>query len=291
MSLAPTPDATLSTTEAEHLADCETIIAAGLASFVEVGEALADVRDRRLYRQTHGTFEDYCSERWGLSRTRSYELISSAAVVGGLSAIADTAPANEAQARPLAPLRDDPEALASAWKSANEAAEAKGKPVTAADVTAAVKAQQDPDSTPQKQDMNTTKRKSSPEDDVLKKLSRAAVAARVEKAKEMAAQGYTSRQIATAVGVTIEGFPEFRKRHGIDVPADAVVGKTRHIDPNRVVEETVASLEGLAMGVGLIDDPRIAGLNPDLIEGWATSLRASLTVLTQFSKQLKEMTQ
>lgn len=45
---------------------------------------------------------------------------------------------NERQARELAPLRDDPEALASAWQAANEAAAAKGKPVTAADVAAAV---------------------------------------------------------------------------------------------------------------------------------------------------------
>lgn len=148
MSLAPAPDAALSTTEAEHLADCETIIAAGLASFVEVGEALADVRDSRLYRQTHGTFEDYCSDRWGLSHRHVNRMVEASQVVGALGPIGPV-PTNEAQARPLAPLRDDPDALASAWQAANEAAEAKGKPVTAADVAAAVKAQQpEPEPTP-----------------------------------------------------------------------------------------------------------------------------------------------
>jgi hypothetical protein len=140
--------------------------------------------------------------------------------------------------------------------------------------------------------MDAIKAKRKPtEEDVLKKLSRAAVAARVEKAKQMAAEGYTSRQIADAIEVTPGSFPEFRKRHGVDVPADAIVGKTRLLDADRMVAETVHTLEGAAMTVGLIGDPREAGLNPARIEDWATSLRSSLTVLTQFSKQLKETAQ
>ncbi len=135
-----------------------------------------------------------------------------------------------------------------------------------------------------------SKRKPPNEGDVLKRLSRAATDARVDKAKAMAAEGYTSRQIADAIE-GIEDFTGFKKRHGIDVPADAVVGKTRHHDADRMVAETVHTLEGAAMTVGLIGDPRTAGVNPDLIEDWATSLRASLTVLTQFSKQLKEIAQ
>lgn len=150
---------------------------------------------------------------------------------------------------------------------------------------------QNPPSRRKVMDAIKAKRKPPSEEDVLKKLSRAAVTARVEKAKAMAAQGYTSRQIAGAIDMPIESFPGFKKRHGVVVPADAVVGKTRHIDPNRVSEETVATLEGLAMGVGLIGDARTAGLDPDQIEAWATSLHASLTTLTKFSKQLKEMTQ
>jgi len=40
----------------------------GIQRFVEAGEALLAVRDRRLYRESHRTFEDYCRERWGLER-------------------------------------------------------------------------------------------------------------------------------------------------------------------------------------------------------------------------------
>ena len=29
---------------------------------------LVGLRDARLYRATHGTFEEYCAEKWKLSR-------------------------------------------------------------------------------------------------------------------------------------------------------------------------------------------------------------------------------
>lgn len=135
-----------------------------------------------------------------------------------------------------------------------------------------------------------SKRKAT-EDDVLKKLSRAAVEARVAKATEMAGAGYTSRQIAEAIGVDLAGFTGFKKRHGVVVPADATVGRTHRHDSDRMVSESVATLEGVAMTLDLVGHPADAGLAPEQIAGWATSLSASLTALTRFNKQLKEMTQ
>lgn len=84
------------------LADHEAVIERGLATFVEVGEALAAIRDQRLYRDTHGTFEDYCRDRWGFNRKRAAQMIEAAEVV---STMVDTdlpAPQNERQARALA---------------------------------------------------------------------------------------------------------------------------------------------------------------------------------------------
>jgi len=135
-----------------------------------------------------------------------------------------------------------------------------------------------------------SKRKTT-EDDMLKKLSRAAVEVRVAKANEMAAAGYTSRQIADAIDVGQASFTEFKKRHGVVVPADAIVGKTHRHDSDRMVSESVATLEGVAMTLDLVGHPADAGLDPEQIAGWATSLSASLTALTRFNKQLKEMTQ
>lgn len=117
--------------------------------------------------------------------------------------------------------------------------------------------------------------------------SREAVDARVSKAREMAAEGYTSRQIAKEIGISAESIAEFRKRHGIEVPADAVIGKTRAHDSNRILSETVTSLEGLVLGLDLVE---LADLDREQVDGWATSLSNSLRSLNRLAKQLKEMT-
>lgn len=114
--------------ERTMLAQCERVIERGLATFIEVGEALLTVRDARLYRVSYPTFEDYCRERWELSRPRAYQLIDAAGTVHALSTNVDTPPpANEAQARELAPLaKESPEQAAEAWTEAYN--ESDGKP-------------------------------------------------------------------------------------------------------------------------------------------------------------------
>jgi hypothetical protein len=79
------------------------------SEFYDQGKALEAIRGRRLYRQTHGTFERYCSDKWDLSRGTAYQLIAAARVVDNVrdSTPERTVPANEAQARPLTRLADD----------------------------------------------------------------------------------------------------------------------------------------------------------------------------------------
>jgi hypothetical protein len=133
----------LSAGEQLDLTAAETIIEEGLAQFIEVGQALAEIRDRRLYRATHRTFEEYAHERWLLRRTRAYQLIDAAVVDTALSTIVDTPrPANEAQARELAPLKNDPGALTEVW---GEIVEAHGNGITASKVREAVAQKVEPD--------------------------------------------------------------------------------------------------------------------------------------------------
>jgi hypothetical protein len=94
------------------LEELEAIIAKGINSFVDTGNALREIRDRgtdgsRLYH-TLGfkTFEDYCQKRWGWSRFRSYQLIGAAEVADNLLTIVNK-PVNEAQSRELARLPPD----------------------------------------------------------------------------------------------------------------------------------------------------------------------------------------
>lgn len=103
------------------LADCERVIERGLETFLEVGEALLEIRDRRLYRETHETFEAYSRERWGLTRKRAYDLAAAAEVAAELSPTGDTpVPSSERVARELAPLRGEPEQMRGAWQGAVE---------------------------------------------------------------------------------------------------------------------------------------------------------------------------
>jgi len=97
----------------------EAVIERGLKTFVEVGSALMDIRDARLYRNGYATFEDYCQQRWNMSRPRAYQLIEASETVKGLSTNVDTpTPTTESQARELSGL--EPETAAEVMKTAHD---------------------------------------------------------------------------------------------------------------------------------------------------------------------------
>lgn len=115
--------------EKRHLGALEKRIAAGLQTFREVGSALLEIRDSRLYRDTHASFEAYCQERWSINRTVAYRFMDSAKVVQVLGDPPDLK--NEAQARELITLLDEPEKAKKVWKAVEERSETTHKPVTA----------------------------------------------------------------------------------------------------------------------------------------------------------------
>jgi hypothetical protein len=125
----------LSPEETTRLNTLEGTIRAGEKAFIRVGEALAEIRDSRLYRSTHTTFADYFRDRWDMCRSRAYQLIEGAATAKHLSTIVDTPPpTSESQLRPLARLLPDQKGEA----YANACEVAGGAPPTAKQVKAAV---------------------------------------------------------------------------------------------------------------------------------------------------------
>ncbi|MBD2200187.1 MULTISPECIES: hypothetical protein [Calothrix] len=106
-------------------------------AFFEAGKALAELRDRRLYRSTHRTFEEYCRDRFGHSRQQSNYLIAAAGVYENLTTIGcqnvanedlttngcQILPTNERQIRPLTKL--EPQQQQEVWQQAVQ--EAGGK--------------------------------------------------------------------------------------------------------------------------------------------------------------------
>ena len=99
----------LTTGEAKALTGCESIIERHAEAFVEVGKALVTIRDRRLYRATHATFEGYCQERWDMGRREANRTISAAKVKQLVGAI--TPIPNVGVARELEGLLDQPKVL------------------------------------------------------------------------------------------------------------------------------------------------------------------------------------
>lgn len=85
-------------------------------AFYEAGSSLRELRDRRLYRSTHKTFEQYCRERFGFERRHPYRLIEAANVIDNLCPIrtqevpsirTQILPTKLEQVRPLTSLEPD----------------------------------------------------------------------------------------------------------------------------------------------------------------------------------------
>jgi hypothetical protein len=74
----------LTTIDVTNLERCEH---KGRVTFVDVGLALTEIRDKKLYRRDYGTFEAYCQKRWKFSRVRAYQLIRAAKLVSDLAAL------------------------------------------------------------------------------------------------------------------------------------------------------------------------------------------------------------
>ena len=112
----------LTNLEKAEMEQYEQTISIGLAAFFEVGKALAGIRDKRLYRQTHGTFEAYCQERWGISRRYANYKIGAYQVCENLGTIVpeNQLPQSESQARPMVNL--EPEAQREAWQESRTTA-------------------------------------------------------------------------------------------------------------------------------------------------------------------------
>lgn len=119
----------LTATEHSRLIELEGIVKQGLETFIDVGFALMEIRDSRLYRSDYSTFEAYCQNRWGMTRQHANRTIKAAETALFLEPIGSK-PENEAQLRPLTNL--EPEEQREVWQTA--VATAPNGKVTAAHV-------------------------------------------------------------------------------------------------------------------------------------------------------------
>ncbi|WP_323313627.1 hypothetical protein [Anabaena cylindrica] len=63
-----------------ELGTLEGRIEKGFRAFWDIGQSLSQIRDKQLYRQSYKTFDEYCLNRWEMSRRSAYRLIQAALV-------------------------------------------------------------------------------------------------------------------------------------------------------------------------------------------------------------------
>ena len=114
----------LSEAEIKELHYHEVTIKGGLGTFFDVGKALAQIRQKRLYRETHGSFEAYCREKWDMSRMHAHRLVAAAEIRDVLAEKHLPLPQTESQVRVLAGVAK--ERIPSIWASVIKSAGKKG---------------------------------------------------------------------------------------------------------------------------------------------------------------------
>ena len=133
----------LDAAERRQLATLEKTIERNAGAVFEFGRALREIRDGRLYRATHSSFEMYCADRWGISKSDGHRQIQAATLFEAAQPIAaklGIALTCESQMRPLARVEagDLPDVLKKAARLVPKAADGTRR-ITAEVLTRAVR--------------------------------------------------------------------------------------------------------------------------------------------------------
>lgn len=128
VTLYEAPEKPLSAAEGQRLEQLEGVVRRGAQTFVEVGNALVEIKERKLYRnEERRTFEQYCKEVFDFSKSYASRQIKAAAVFENVAnwqpfegEVIDLKPANESQVRPLYDLPAEQQRIV--WKMATETA-------------------------------------------------------------------------------------------------------------------------------------------------------------------------
>ena len=92
--------------EQERLKNCELVIQTGLETFYQVGQALLEIQESKLYRQEFNTFDEYLQGRWNFGLRHGQRFIQSFEVINNIRQIGRI-PENLEQTKYLAQLDSD----------------------------------------------------------------------------------------------------------------------------------------------------------------------------------------
>lgn len=135
-SAAPSPASPvklepISLSESTRLIELEKVIETGQQTFIDVGNALGEIRDAGLYRSDYTSFDEYCHKKWGFTKQHAYRLIQCAPVAESNPQVTSLN-----QARELVKVAQ--EKRATVIKVAAAQAQAEGRKLAAKDIVRAV---------------------------------------------------------------------------------------------------------------------------------------------------------
>lgn len=154
----------LTSTERSDLRRLEKIVDDGLHTFIDVGNALREIRDSKLYREKWTTFEGYVEDRYDMKRAHAYRLIEAVETkdrVEKMSPIGRQI-TNERQLRELANVPES--AIQTVLDKVVEKSQETGEPITARSIKAAAESvvsqsesePEEPEPEPTKDDLGKT---------------------------------------------------------------------------------------------------------------------------------------
>jgi hypothetical protein len=79
----------------------EQVIDRSHAQFIEVGLAVAEIRQGKLYQIEYETFEEYCDKHWGWTKQRIYQIMDATEIHRSLPPKVNNLLTRESQLRPL----------------------------------------------------------------------------------------------------------------------------------------------------------------------------------------------
>lgn len=261
-----------------RLVELEAVIERGMKSFVEVGVALMEIKDGRLYRERgFERFADYCQDHWGLSAAYANQKIQGAKVVQQLEMTAAAVmPSCEAQTRELAPLlKAAPGQIPRVWVAVLEEGTPSAPKIR--EKVRAVMANGDhaaEDATPAESNGRNVRKP---------------IAVRAQEIEALAVNGSSTPQIARQLGLGEQRVRDIVAECGLVIPGDLVTNKTRRLDANRVMEQTVIEIrESAETTIGLLQG-RWSDLDPERVEDWRVSLEAAVRSVNRLIKELSHV--
>ncbi len=108
---------------------------------------------------------------------------------------------------------------------------------------------------------------------------------RAKKIAALAAEGYTSHDIAARMGMTRNAIKNIQQDYDLDIPADRVTGRRHRLDSNRIMTGAVDSLDVVASSLRQVDP---ADLDKEHVQEWIDSLTESISAIRKATKTIKE---